>query len=147
MRAVSLSDTLALKIGAVGFGKLILLILLQQSILGFLFVFTCIWNRIFQLHLFFHYEANLCILSGSRNKPKSGLSRNSQLCYFSLIFFAVLDSTNKYLKHGTAQTCSKNRQFCGIQNSLWNPHSNNKTLLYLNWAIADSATVSGIRKL
>ena len=40
----------------------------------------------------------MCILSGFRNRPKSDLSRNWQHCYFSTIFFAVLDSTNKNLK-------------------------------------------------
>ena len=80
-----------------------------------------------------HYEAKLCILcivSGIHNKPKSDLSRNPQHCYFSLIFAVVLDSTNKYLKHCTAQNCSKNRRICGIRNcifgmhkSLWNPQT------------------------
>ena len=68
----------------------------------------------------FHYEAKLCILcivSGIRNRPKSDLSRNPQHCYFSLIFYAVLDSTNKYLNHCTAQNRSKNRRICGICNS------------------------------
>ena len=48
-----------------------------------------------------HYEAKLCIVSGFHNRPKSDLSRNPQHCYFSLIIFAVLDSTNKYLKNCT----------------------------------------------
>ena len=53
-----------------------------------------------------HYKAKLfilCIVSGTRIKPKSNLLRNKQHCYFSLIFFAVLDSLNRYLKHCTAQ--------------------------------------------
>ena len=52
------------------------------------------------------YEAKLCILcivGGIRNRPKSNLSWNPLHCYFSLIFYAVLDSTNKYLNHCTAQ--------------------------------------------
>ena len=68
-----------------------------------------------------HYEAKLCILcivSGIRNRPKSDLLRNPQHCYFSLIFYAVLDSTNKYLNHCTAQNRSKNRQICGILNCI-----------------------------
>ena len=47
-----------------------------------------------------HYEAKLCILgivSGFHNRPKSDLSRNPQHCF---IFFAILDSTNKYLNTG-----------------------------------------------
>ena len=62
-------------------------------------------------------EAKLCIIwivSGIRNRPNSDL-------YFSLIFYAVLDSTNKYLNHCTAQNCSKNRQICGIRDWKWNP--------------------------
>ena len=50
------------------------------------------------------------------------------------IFFAVMNSTNKYLKHCSAQKSSKNRRICGIrkricgiQNSLWSPQTNNKT--------------------
>ena len=72
--------------------------------------YTLIWWLHFILKLYekrachkvfkqFHYEAKLCILCiviGFRNRPKSDLSRNPQFCYFSLIFFAVLDSTNKY---------------------------------------------------
>ena len=53
-----------------------------------------------------YYDAKLCILCivcGIRNWPKSDLSRNPQHCYFSLIFYAVLDSTNKYLNHCTAK--------------------------------------------
>ena len=73
-----------------------------------------------------HFEAKLCILcivSGFRNRPKSDLSRNSQHCYFSLIFFAVLDFTNKYLKHCTAQNRSKNtfaesRTICRIHKQI-----------------------------
>ena len=46
---------------------------------------------------------------------------DQQVWYFSLIFFAVLDSTNIYLKHCTAQNRFKNR--------LWNPQTINKTLV------------------
>ena len=84
-----------------------------------------------------HYEAKLCILCilcGFHNRPKSDLWRNQHHCYFSLIFFDVMDSTNKYLKHCSAQNRSKNRRvcgirnrICGIQNSLWSPQTNNKT--------------------
>ena len=60
---------------------------------------------------FLHYGAKLCILciiSGFRNKLKSDLSRrNPQHCCFSLNFFAVLVSINKYQKHCTGQNCSK----------------------------------------
>ena len=45
---------------------------------------------------------------------KSDLSRNPQKCYNSLMFFAVLDSLNKNLKHCTVQNRSKNRRN-------WNP--------------------------
>ena len=48
-----------------------------------------------------HYETKLCILcivSGFPNRPK------------------FLDSTNKHLKHCTAQNCSKHRRICGIRN-------------------------------
>ena len=41
---------------------------------------------------------------------------------FYLIFSAVLDSTDKYLKHCIAQNCSKNRQFFGNpQENMWKP--------------------------
>ena len=50
--------------------------------------------------------------------PKQDLSRNPQHCYFSLTFFAVLDSANKYLKQCTVQNRSKNRQNCGICNRI-----------------------------
>ena len=60
----------------------------------------------------------LCIVSGIRNRPKSDLSRNPQHCYFSLIFCAVLDSTNKYLNHCTAQNCSKIDCRCRINISI-----------------------------
>ena len=53
---------------------------------------------------------------------------------FFLMFFDVMDSTNKYLKHCSAQNRSKNRRvcgirnrICGIQNSLWSPQTNDKT--------------------
>ena len=79
-------------------------------------------------------NVHLCIASGFGNRPRSDLSRNPQHSYFSLVFFAVLDSTNKYLKDCTAQNRFKNRQVCGIrnrlrgiQNPLWNPQTNNKT--------------------
>ena len=49
----------------------------------------------------------LCFASEFRNRPKSDLSWNLQQCYISLIFFAVLDSTNKYLKNCTAQNRCK----------------------------------------
>ena len=39
-------------------------------------------------------------------QAKSDLSRNPQHCYFSLIFCAVSESTNKYLNHCTAQNSS-----------------------------------------
>ena len=91
---------------------------------------------------YLHYEAKLCILcivSGIRNRPKSVLSRNPQHCYCSLIFYAVLDFTNKYLNHCTAQNRSKSMRICGIrnsicgiQNSLWNPQTNDKTFVSLN---------------
>ena len=78
-------------------------------------------------------------VSGIRNRPKSVLLRNLQHCYFSLIFYAVLDSTNKYLNHCTAHTRSKNMRICGIrnsicgiQNSLWNPQTNDTTFVSLN---------------
>ena len=100
------------------------------------------------------YEAKLCIhciVSGILNRPKSDLSRNLQHCNFSLIFYAVLDSTNKYLNHCTAQNCSKNRRFCGIRNcirgihnSLWNPQTNDKISVSLNWADADFEAQTGI---
>ena len=89
-----------------------------------------------------HYEAKLCILcivSGFRNRPKSILSRYPQQCYFSLIFYAVLVSTNKYVNYCAAQNRSKNmpncgirNSICGIQNSLWNPQTNDKTFVSLN---------------
>ena len=66
-----------------------------------------------------HYEAKLgilCIASGFRKQPKSNLLWNPQHCYFSLIFFAVLDSKNYYLKYCTAQNFSKNRRICGFCN-------------------------------
>ena len=103
-----------------------------------------------------HYEAKLCILcivSGIRNRPKSDRSRFPQHWYFSLILSAVLDSTNKYLSI-VPRNRSKNRQVCGIRNcicgilnSFWNPQTNDKTFVSLNWAVAESATVSGTRKL
>ena len=62
--------------------------------------------------------------------------------YFSLIFFAVLDSTNIYQKQFTTQNCSKNRQICGIGknisriwNRLWNLETNNETFVKLKWAL------------
>ena len=67
------------------------------------------------------YEAKLCFLclvGGFCNRSKLDLSRNPQLCYFSLIFFTVLDSTNKYLKHSTAQNCSKHSPICGIRHRI-----------------------------
>ena len=89
-----------------------------------------------------HYEAKLgilCFVSGFHNRPTSDLSENAQFCYFFSIFFIVSDSTNKYLSHCTAQICSENEQFCGkrnrtcgIQNSLWNPQTSNKTFVLLN---------------
>ena len=70
------------------------------------------------------------------------------LLFFDLL--CCLDSANKYLKHCTVQNRSKNRWFCGIrnrisgiQNNLWNPHTNNETCVKLNWAVAEPATVSG----
>ena len=101
-----------------------------------------IYNEFVRNNDFSHYEAKLCILcilSGVRNRPKSDLLRNPQHCYVSLIFYAVLDSTNKYLSHCTAQNRFKNKRFrgirncfCGIQNSLWNPQTNGKTFVSLN---------------
>ena len=57
--------------------------------------------------------------------------RHPQPCYFSLIFYAVSDSTNKYLNHCTAQNRSKIgevaesatvfaefRTVCGIQKQM-----------------------------
>ena len=94
------------------------------------------------------------LVRGFRNRPKSDLFRNPQQYYIYLIFFAVLDSTVKYVKHCTVQNCSKNRRICGIriricgiQNTLWNPQKNNETFVWLHWAVAESATVSGILKL
>ena len=53
-----------------------------------------------------------------------------------ILLFAVFDCTNKNVKHCTAQNISENRRFCGIrnrtcgmQNSLWNPQTNNKTFV------------------
>ena len=49
----------------------------------------------------FHYEAKLCILcivSGVRSRPQSDFPRNLQLCYFSLIFFDVLDNKKQIRK-------------------------------------------------
>ena len=40
----------------------------------------------------------LCIVCGLHKRPKSDLSQNPHHWYFSLIFFALMDSTNKYLK-------------------------------------------------
>ena len=37
----------------------------------------------------------LLTINNIRNRRKSELSRNPQYCYFSFIFFAVLDLTNK----------------------------------------------------
>ena len=75
-------------------------------------------------------------------------------CYFSWIIYAVFDSTNKHLNHCTAQNRLKNRRncgirncICGIQNSVWNPQTNDKTFVSLNWAVEESATVTGILKL
>ena len=70
---------------------------------------------------FNHYEDKLCILcivSGIRNRPKSDLLRNSLHCYFSLIFFAILDSTIKYLKDCTAQNQFINMQNFGTRNHI-----------------------------
>ena len=67
----------------------------------------------------------------------------------SLLFFDLLccfGFQNKYVKYCTAQNRSKNRQICEIQISLWNPQTNDKTFVSLNWAVAESTTVSGIRK-
>ena len=53
------------------------------------------------------YEAKLCILcivSGISNMPKSDLPRNPQHCYFSLIFYAVLESATK-------QMCRQNLRY------------------------------------
>ena len=49
-----------------------------------------------------------------RNRPKSDLSRNPQLCYFALIFYAVLDSTDKYPNHCTAQ--NRSEKFANLRN-------------------------------
>ena len=57
----------------------------------------------------------LCIVRGFRSRPKSVFSRNPQRCYFSFIFFAVLDFTNKYLKHCTCQNRPENRRICEIR--------------------------------
>ena len=133
--------------------------LTAKLVFCFVFWFSRLLPRVvFELMLYpcelyplwkFNWEVQMCILcivSGFRNRPKSDLSRNPQYCYFSLIFFAVLDSTDKYLKDGAAQFCSKNRQtcrirnrICGIANTLWNPQTNNKTCVLLNWAVAESA--------
>ena len=66
----------------------------------------------------------MCIVSGFRNWIKS-------YYYFSLIFFAVLDSTIKYLEDCAAQNRCRNQQICGIskrifgiKDSLWNPQTN-----------------------
>ena len=56
------------------------------------------FDRIIGINL--HYEAKLiimCIVSGFRSTTKTDLSRNMQLCYFSLIFFAVLEQIPKTL--------------------------------------------------
>ena len=45
------------------------------------------------------------------------------------------------------QICGIRNRICAIQNRLWNPQTNNETFVLLNWAVADSAIVSGIRKL
>ena len=54
-----------------------------------------------------------------RNRSKAELPRNPQHCYLSLIFFAVLNSTDKYFKNCIAQYGSKKRQFCGIRNKIY----------------------------
>ena len=76
----------------------------------------------------------LCIVSGFRNSTKSDLSQSSQHCYFSVIFFAVLDSTNKYLKivslkiagkigefAESATVFAESRSICGIHNQIIGP--------------------------
>ena len=109
---------------------------------------TCgIRNRIAESRTFYgihkqimrHYGAKLgipCIVSGFRNRPRSNLSRNPQLYYF-FDLLRCLDSTNKNLKHSTAQNHrTKNRRNCGIrnricwiQNVLWNPQTHNATFV------------------
>ena len=91
---------------------------------------TCgIRNRIAESRTFYgihkqimrHYGAKLgipCIVSGFRNRPRSNLSRNPQLYYF-FDLLRCLDSTNKNLKHSTAQNHrTKNRRNCGIRNRI-----------------------------
>ena len=83
-----------------------------------------------------HYEAKLCILcivKGFRYRSKSNLSQH---CYFSLIFFAVSDSRNKYLKPCTAQNCSKIGEICEMVTEF----AKSATVF------AESRTVCGIHK-
>ena len=61
-------------------------------------------------------------------KPKSNLFWNPQHCYFSLIFFAVLDSKTNYLKHCTAQNFSKNRRIWGICNRICGMYNRSQLL-------------------
>ena len=95
--------------------------LVWQAFFHRLHICLCI-IRAFLYSQLSHYEAKLCILyfvNGIRNRPKSDLLRNPQHFLFSLMFFDVLDTTNKHLKYCTAQNRSKNRQFCGIRNFIW----------------------------
>ena len=87
--------------------------------------------------------------SGFRNKQKkTELVRNPPHCFFSLIFFAVLDSTDSKLKHFNAQNRSKNRQRC--EQFLESTNKNycmclvNLSFRNCNW---NPKIVSGIRKL
>ena len=124
-----------------------------------------------EFSIFTHYEATLCILctvNGFCNRQISNLLRNPQHCYNSLIFFAVLDSTNKYLKHCTVQNLSKkgefaesltvfresSRRLCGIHKQIMRHVYSSIELLRIRKLLVESATckwnpqlVSGFRKL
>ena len=127
---------------------------LHVNISCFVRIFSCDSSTLYKNPVL-QYEAKLCIhciVSGILNRPESDLSRIPHYCYFSLIFYAVLDSTNKHLNHCTAQNCSKNMRICGIRNcirgihnSLWNQQINDKMFVSLNWAVADFEAQKKIR--
>ena len=72
----------------------------------------------------------VCLLSRFRNRQKSDLSRNPQLCYFYLIFLAFSDSTNTKNKlplkiapktsdfAKSATVLAESRTVCGIHNQI-----------------------------
>ena len=70
------------------------------------------------------------------------MSRNPQHCYFYFIFLAVLDSTNKYLKHFTSQNRSKHWRICGIGNRICGIQNSLFNLFFTKWSPAISISIT-----